>query len=270
MPFRCHPKRNPRSILSAVCEAACRLKDTPAVSDRDDFGAFASSGGDVSVKLPRGTSKLATHFQRQLDAERAALARELHDELGGLLVAAKMDLSHIERSLGAERPELRARIAQLQRNLEAAISAERRLVERLQPGLLVHVGLFAALRWYAEALAADTGGAYRVMLPTQEAPLELPVRIALYRAAQEAIALGEGTAASPVQIKAVVRANLLTLAIEHSRAVDTPDEDLRVRVVQHRVRAVGGELAVDRRPHGTMRLHLTLTLSPHADRANHK
>jgi signal transduction histidine kinase len=224
----------------------------------------------VSVKLPRGTSKLATHFQRQLDAERAALARELHDELGGLLVAAKMDLSHIERSLGAERPELRARIAQLQRNLEAAISAERRLVERLQPGLLVHVGLFAALRWYAEALAADTGGAYRVMLPTQEAPLELPVRIALYRAAQEAIALGEGTAASPVQIKAVVRANLLTLAIEHSRAVDTPDEDLRVRVVQHRVRAVGGELAVDRRPHGTMRLHLTLTLSPHADRANHK
>jgi signal transduction histidine kinase len=224
----------------------------------------------VTVKVPRGTSRLATHFQRQLDAERATLARELHDELGGLLVAAKMDLSHIERSLGAERPELRARIAQLQRNLEAAISAERRLVERLQPGLLVHVGLFAALRWYAEALAADTGGAYRVMLPTQEAPLELPVRIALYRAAQEAIALGEGTAASPVQIKAVVRANLLTLAIEHSRAVDTPDEDLRVRVVLHRVRAVGGELAVDRRPHGTMRLHLTLTLSPHADRANHK
>jgi signal transduction histidine kinase len=240
------------------------------VSDRDDFGAFASSGGDVSVKLPRGTSKLATHFQRQLDAERAALARELHDELGGLLVAAKMDLSHIERSLGAERPELRARIAQLQRNLEAAISAERRLVERLQPGLLVHVGLFAALRWYAEALAADTGGAYRVMLPTQEAPLELPVRIALYRAAQEAIALGEGTAASPVQIKAVVRANLLTLAIEHSRAVDTADEDLRVRVVLHRVRAVGGELAVDRPPDGTMSLLLRLRLSPHTDRANQK
>jgi signal transduction histidine kinase len=222
------------------------------------------------VKAPRRTPKLAAYFQRQLDAERAAVARELHDELGGLLVAAKMDLSRIERSLGAERPDLRARIAQVQQNLDTVISAKRRLVERLQPGLLVHVGLFAALRWYAEALAADTGGAYRVMLPTQEAPLELPVRIALYRAAQEAIALGEGTAASPVQIKAVVRANLLTLAIEHSRAVDTPDEDLRVRVVQHRVRAVGGELAVDRRPHGTMRLHLTLTLSPHADRANHK
>jgi signal transduction histidine kinase len=224
----------------------------------------------VTVKVPRGTFRLATHFQRQLDAERATLARELHDELGGLLVAAKMDLSHMERSLGAERPELRARIAQLQRNLEAAIRAERRLVERLQPGLLVHVGLFAALRWHAEDLAAHTGGAYRVMLPAEEAPLELPVRVALYRAAQEAIALGEGTAASPVQIKAVVRANLLTLAIEHSRAVDTTDEDLRVRVVLHRVRAVGGELAVDRPPDGTMSLLLRLRLSPHTDRANQK
>jgi len=224
----------------------------------------------VTVKVPRGTSRLATHFQRQLDAERATLARELHDELGGLLVAAKMDLSHMERSLGAERPELRARIAQLQRNLEAAIRAERRLVERLQPGLLVHVGLFAALRWYAEDLAAHTGGAYRVMLPAEEAPLELPVRVALYRAAQEAIALGEGTAASPVQIKAVVRANLLTLTIEHSRAVDTTDEDLRVRVVLHRVSAVGGELAVDRPPDGTMSLLLRLRLSPHTDRANQK
>lgn len=224
----------------------------------------------MTVKVPRGTSRLATHFQRQLDAERATLARELHDELGGLLVAAKMDLSHIERSLGAERPELRARIAQLQRNLDTAISAERRLVERLQPGLLVHVGLFAALRWYAEDLADHTGGAYRAMLPMQEAPLELPVRVALYRAAQEAIALGAGTAASPVQIKAVVRANLLTLAIEHSRAVDTRDEDLRVRVVLHRVRAVGGELAVDRRADGTTRLLLRLRLSPHAHRANHK
>jgi signal transduction histidine kinase len=232
--------------------------------------APTAPGGDVTVKVPRGTSRLATHFQRQLDAERATLARELHDELWGLLVAAKVDLSHIERSLGAERPELRARIAQLQRNLDTAISAERRLVERLQPGLLVHVGLFAALRWYAEDLAAHTGGAYRAMLPMQEAPLELPVRVALYRAAQEAIALGEGTAASPVQIKAVVRANLLTLAIEHSRAVDTPDEDLRVRVVLHRVRAVGGQLAVDRRANGTTRLLLRLRLSPHADRANQK
>ncbi|MGB9332807.1 MAG: histidine kinase [Steroidobacteraceae bacterium] len=240
------------------------------MSDHDDFDTVGSAGGDVTVKVPRGTSRLATHFQRQLDEERAALARELHDELGGLLVAAKMDLSHIERSLGAERAELRARIAQLSRNLDTLISAERRLVERLQPGLLVHVGLFAALRWYAEDLAAHTGGAYRVMLPTEEAPLELPVRVALYRAAQEAIALGEGTAASPVQIKAVMRANLLTLAVEHSRAVDTRDEDLRLRVVLHRVRAVGGELAVDRRPQGALRLLLTLRLSAHADRSNQK
>ncbi len=253
-------------MLPALCAAACRLKDTLTVSNRDQFGRDDPSLGDASLNTSGRTPALATYFQRQLDAERAALARELHDELGGLLVAAKMDLSHIERSLGAERPEVRARITQLQQNLDTVISAERRLVESLQPGLLVHVGLFAALRWYAEDLTAHTGGAYRTELPEEEAPLELPVRVALYRAAQEAVALGEGTATAPVQIKAVVRANLLALEIAHSRAL-TPasDEDLRLRVILHRVSGAGGELAVERGPAGAVRLLLTLRLYAHED-----
>jgi signal transduction histidine kinase len=251
-------------MLPAVCGTACRLKDTLTVSNRDQLGCCDLTLGDASVNTPGRTRGLATYFQRQLDAERAALARELHDELGGLLVAAKMDLSHIERGLGAERPEVRARITQLQQNLDTVISAKRRLVERLQPGLLVHVGLFAALRWYAEDLMAHTGGAYRTELPEEEAPLELPVRVALYRAAQDAVALGEGTDTAPVQIKAVVRANLLALEIAHSGA-DAPasDEDLRLRVILHRVSAAGGELAVERGPAGTVRLLLTLRLHAH-------
>jgi signal transduction histidine kinase len=213
------------------------------------------------MKVSRRSPRLATYFQRQLDAERAAVARELHDDLGGLLVAAKMDLTHIERSLGVERPELRTRIAQLQQNLDTVISAERRLVEKLQPGLLVHIGLFAALRWYAADLAAHTGGAYQTDLPKEEAPLELPARVALYRAAQEAIALGEGTTGSPVQIKAVVRRDRLALEIVHSRAIATTSEDdLRVRVILHRVSSVGGELALVRGAEGTVRLLLTLAL----------
>jgi signal transduction histidine kinase len=234
------------------------------VSDRDQFGCFGPYSADASVKAPRRTPKLAAYFQRQLDAERAAVARELHDELGGLLVAAKMDLSRIERSLGAERPDLRARIAQVQQNLDTVISAKRRLVERLQPGLLVHVGLFAALRWYAEDLSVHTGVVYRSALPTEEVPLDLPARVALYRAAQDAIALGEGTTESPVQIKAVVRANLLALEIVHAVAAAS-DEDLRIRVILHRVAAAGGELAVHRSHAGTMRLLLSLRLPAHGD-----
>jgi signal transduction histidine kinase len=253
-------------MLPAVCGAACRLKDTLTVSNRDQFGGYEPSLDDASVRTPGRTPALATYFQRQLDAERAALARELHDELGGLLVAAKMDLSHIERSLGAEPPEVRARIRQLQQNLDTVISAKRRLVEKLQPGLLVHVGLFAALRWYAEDLTSQTGGAYRTELPEEEVPLELLVRVALYRAAQEAVALGEGTCAAPVQIKAVVQANLLALEIAHSRALPpAADEDLRLRVILHRVSAAGGKLAVERGPAGTVRLLLTLKLHARED-----
>ena len=214
------------------------------------------------MKVPRRTPRLATYFQRQLDAERAAVARELHDELGGLLVVAKMDLTHIQRTLGAGHPELSARIAQLQQNLDTIISAKRRLVERLQPGLLVHVGLFAALRWYTEDLAAHTGGVYRTQLPRDEPRWNRSHGSALYRAAQDAIALGEGTSEAPVHIRAVVRAGVLALQITHARALATAaEDDLRLRVILHRVNAAGGELAVDRRAEGTVRLLVTLRRS---------
>lgn len=51
--------------------------------------------------LSPDADQLARYLERCLDEERATIAEELHDGLGGLLVAAKMDLSHIEHALGA-------------------------------------------------------------------------------------------------------------------------------------------------------------------------
>ena len=53
--------------------------------------------------LSAHADQLTRYLERRLDEERATVAEELHDGLGGLLVAAKMDLSHIEHALGAER-----------------------------------------------------------------------------------------------------------------------------------------------------------------------
>lgn len=228
---------------------ACRFRCLPTVGNHDQSEVLldppaAPESADLRAEVERWP-ELVARLQSELDEERGRVARELHDELGGALVAAKMDMSHLERGLGAERPELRARIAQVQENLDAAIAVQRRLVERLQPGLLVHVGLFAALRGYVDELNVQNGGGYQVSVPADELALELPVRVALYRAAQDALALGQGTLDLPVELRTLVRPGALALEVFHPQAARA-DQDLRLLRIAQRVKNVGGDFTVER------------------------
>jgi CHASE3 domain sensor protein len=59
--------------------------------------------------------ELSTHLQNVAEREKAVLARELHDELGGLLVGARMDISWAELHLAGDNPELKQRLHRVQR-----------------------------------------------------------------------------------------------------------------------------------------------------------
>jgi two-component system, NarL family, sensor histidine kinase UhpB len=207
--------------------------------------------------LSARADQLARYLERCLDEERTAVAEELHDGLGGLLVAAKMDLSHIEHALGAERTEVRARLAQMRENLDAAITTERRMVEQLRPGLLVHLGLFAALRWYVEDLSVRTGRACLVRVPEKELALSQSTRVSLYRAVVEAFTLGYGN----TRLEADLVDESLRLAVTrlHVAADAAADADLRLLAIRHRVKTAGGALTVKTEPDGSLSL---LAISP--------
>ena len=192
--------------------------------------------------------RLAGYMQRQLDAERGVIAKELHDELGGFLVAAKMDVSHALRQLPQAPAEVRERLAQVQHSLDEAIALERRVVERLQPGLLMHVGLFSALRWYAEDMVARLGGSFRSKLPLDEVPLNLPTRVGLYRILQDALERAAGSSKSAIEVTAQVQANVLEMQVVHRAlplsATAAGEDDLRVLAMLQRATAIGGELSM--------------------------
>jgi signal transduction histidine kinase len=199
----------------------------------------------VLAQPPERLQKLARYLESRLDQERAGVARELHDALGGLLVAAEMDLSHLEHGLGAERSELRARLARVREYLDAAVATQRRMVEQLQPGLLVHVGLFAALRWYLEDLSVRTGRSCRLNAPSEEVPLPLAARVSLFRAVQEGLELGLPSADCATEVTADIREGVLQLGISQtSFAILGVDTEVRLLAVLHRVTAVDGELVV--------------------------
>jgi signal transduction histidine kinase len=141
-------------------------------------------------------SGLVAHLQTVTEREKAGLARELHDELGGLLVAASMDVAWLEREIAtipdSDSPwscELRRRLGRLKASLAGAVDIKRKIIEELRPTLLDNVGLFAALRWLLSTTAARTGLASIIRFPAAEPHFNPDAAIALFRMAQEGISI---------------------------------------------------------------------------------
>jgi len=138
--------------------------------------------GQRTEELASLSAFLQTHSER----EKSALARELHDELGGILTPAKMDLAWLQARLGAQ-PEYAERMARLSRLIDQGIDLKRRIIERLRPSLLDHLGLGAALQWYVEEACRDAGIEPHLHIGRTVERLAPDLEIALYRLVQEAV-----------------------------------------------------------------------------------
>ncbi|WP_119155395.1 PAS domain-containing sensor histidine kinase [Caldimonas tepidiphila] len=98
----------------------------------------------------RELRELAAHLEGVREAERKRIAREIHDELGSLLVALKMDVNWLERRVDPARPELTAKCQRMGALVDAAVDNVGRIITDLRPSILDHQGLWAALEWQAQ------------------------------------------------------------------------------------------------------------------------
>jgi signal transduction histidine kinase len=103
--------------------------------------------------------QLAARLQSAREEERAALARELHDELGQTQTAIKLELVRTIEALKADRAgrETVDRIQSLAGLVDIGISTVKRIATNLRPPALDHLGLPAAIRWEAMTFRARTG-----------------------------------------------------------------------------------------------------------------
>jgi len=135
----------------------------------------------------RDLTSLSTHLQDVSEQEKAALSRELHDELGGLLVAARMDLSWLQQRLPTNNPAIEQRFKRIHDSLSAGVDLKRRVVEELRPTLLDNMGLFAALRWQFKETCRRSGLECTESFPEDEPSFTPVAAIAIFRVAQEAL-----------------------------------------------------------------------------------
>jgi signal transduction histidine kinase len=132
-------------------------------------------------------SSLSSYLQTSSERERARLARDLHDELGGILTSAKIDIAWLEGNSKHLDPDAVPRLQRLSAVLDEAVDLKRRVVENLRPSLLDHLGLGAALSWYVDEICKKSQLQVKLTsLPDSEVvPPE--IAIAIFRTVQEGL-----------------------------------------------------------------------------------
>ncbi|MBC7941078.1 MAG: CHASE3 domain-containing protein [Chitinophagaceae bacterium] len=162
-----------------------RSLDEERVRQARDLQAQRDQLEHEVVRRTRDLTEIATHLQTVREDERSRLARELHDELGGLLTAAKLDLARVKSRLREAGPEITERISHLSTTLDAGIALKRRIIEDLRPSTLSNLGLKATLEVLCREFARRSELA--VEATVQELPLSDAVQLSAYRLVQESL-----------------------------------------------------------------------------------
>lgn len=250
-----------------------------AIAASQSERAKRAAEGELASSRQR-LSELAQHLQTSVERERASIAREIHDDVGGSLTALKFDLDWIRRR--AADPAVQQRAVAALETVTHAIEASQRIMHNLRPAILEQ-GLVAALQWLASRFERRTGVdcTFRTSGETIGAPgHELPrgVPLAAYRFAQEALTnISKHAQATRVTIDLALTAGVLSLEVsDNGRGVAPADlakaGSFGIRGLHERAQTVGGwvELSAPRlggRSAGGTTLILSVPLSGPADGA---
>ncbi len=196
-------------------------------------------------------SELANHLQQVREEERGHLARELHDELGALLTAAKLDVARLKSKINAAAPDVAERLKHLTDTLNSGIALKRRIIEDLRPSSLSNLGLTAALEILTREYAESAG----IEVETSLEAVQLPdgAQLTVYRMVQEALT-NVGKYAKAKKVLVSVHSHPTHVAVQvRDDGVGFDPATVRptshgLAGMRHRVEAAGGRLALTSRP----------------------
>jgi signal transduction histidine kinase len=197
-------------------------------------------------------AELATHLQNVREEERGHLARELHDELGALLTAAKLDVARLKSRLGAQpAPEVMQRLQHLTESLNGGIALKRRIIEDLRPSSLSNLGLNASLEILAREFSERSG----IDITTNLEPVELDEgrQLTVYRVVQESLTnIGKYAEAKQADISVRNYAGHVEVEIvDNGKGFDPRRAKASTHGVagmRHRVEAAGGRFNITSTP----------------------
>lgn len=189
--------------------------------------SLSSAFNDMVDRRSESERNLKALSERLLvvqEQERMRVAREIHDDLGQLLTALKMDvIGLVEKSSPA--PELAPMIDRIGLTLENAVTAVQRISSELRPSVLDDLGLFAAIEYEAQMFEERTGIECELSVPENPPAVEKAAATAIYRMVQEALTnVARHSNAGRVELRARERGGHLLLEIRDDGRGVTADE----------------------------------------------
>jgi signal transduction histidine kinase len=217
----------------------------------------------------RQLSALAAHLQRVTEDEKSRLARELHDELGAILTATKLDMHWVRRRLQDTHPDIREKLTRVMQNVDQGIQIKRRLIEDLRPTVLLNLGLKEAIAQIVEEVGARNHWKTEILLPDDLPHLRDDAAIALFRIVQEALTNASKYAeASEVAVSLDRNGDVLTLRIQDDGRGLPEDFESRRTAGHHgllgmeqRMIALGGTLRIESAPGAGVTIHVEVPLT---------
>lgn len=191
----------------------------------------------------RRLSELAQHLQTSVEAERQAIAREIHDDVGGSLTALKFELDGIRRH--TTDPKVLQRTQAALETVTSAIEASQRIMQNLRPAILEQ-GLVAALQWMTQRFEKRTGIVCEFRSSQEGVVLPGGVPLVAYRTAQEALTnVSKHARASRVVVDLSLTGGVLSLEVSDdgcglSAADLAKAHSFGIRGLHERASTVGG------------------------------
>jgi PAS domain S-box-containing protein len=215
---------------------------------------------------------LSAHLEAVREDERAALAREIHDNLGQALTALKIDLSwlsfHIASDGGRPRNVVQERIEEMRRLLDGTIDGVRRISSDLRPGVLDDLGLLAAVEWQAQEFERRAGIHCAVRSTLPDGRLDRRLSTGIFRILQEVLTnVARHAHARSVEIALLCESGRLVLEVRDDGVGITPEDGARPDALgllgmRERARHIGGHIVFEGAPGRGTTVRLTVLLPP--------
>lgn len=232
----------------------------------------------LEIKVQERTAELssANHSLRELSSrlmhvqeeESSRLARDLHDEIGQLLTALKIDLQEIQH--GGEGQVRSDSLTDSLELVDRLLTQVRTLALDLRPSLLDDLGLVPALRWYANRQAQRNGWVLSLSVEGIVGRVAVPIEVACFRVVQEALTnVAKYANAKAVDLTLRRHENEVTLVIQDdgvgfdvmlARQRAQGGQSIGLLGMQERVRLAGGALEISSEVGQGTRLELCFPL----------
>ena len=213
-------------------------------------------------------AELSSHLESAKEEERERIARDIHDELGGTLVAIKIETSLLGSKLSGDPLQLRKRVRAIEGLIDEAISTAGRVARELRPGILKDFGLTAAIECQADDFSQRTGIACDTARISHDLEPDDKTALALFRIFQEALTnIAKHAQATRVDIRLAREGDFLLLDIaDNGRGISDADinkpKSFGLRGIRERMNGLGGSLEIMRNIPAGARLALRAPLKP--------